>query len=182
MESYIILMAQRLLSDEIINLRAPEPADLDLMFIWENDSSLWHIGNAVAPYSHKQLWDYIENYDADIFSSRQLRFIVEENASGMAVGTIDVFDFDPVNRHASLGILIDEPYRGQGIARRAVNLLCEYCAVHIGIHSLTAISDKENIPGQNTFKSCGFSTSGCLRSWIRCGNTYHDAVIMQKLF
>lgn len=175
-------MAQSLLSNERIYLRAPEPADLDKLYIWENDTSLWNAGNAVAPYSRKQLWDYIESYDADIFTSRQLRFIIAENGTNTPVGTIDLYDFDPVNRHVSIGILIAEQHRGKGLGAHALNVLCEYCRIHLGIHSLMAITGKDNAAGLKVFKSCGFSTSGSLKSWIRRGKSYQDAVIMQRLF
>ncbi len=171
-----------LLQNDKISLRAPEPQDLDIMYLWENDSSLWNVGNAVAPYSRKQLWDYIESYEADIFKSRQLRFIIVENASGNAVGAIDLYDFDPVNRHASLGILVDSRYRGQGIGRSAVSLLCDYCSEHLGMHSLMAVTSRSNECGLDLFNSCGFDTCGCLHSWIRQGNTYEDAVLLQRLF
>lgn len=175
-------MKETLLSDEKVMLRAPEKDDLDNLFLWENDTSMWNAGNAVAPYSYKQLWDYIETYEADIFKSRQLRFVVTDVVSGEAVGMIDVFDFDPVNRHASVGILIDSCSRRKGYASCALRLLCRYCNEHIGMHTLTAVCAKENESGVALFKACGFDTCGCLRSWVRYGNTYSDAIILQKLF
>lgn len=175
-------MIQMLLHNDKISLRAPEPQDLDMMYMWENDSSLWNVGNAVAPYSRKQLWDYIEGYEADIFKSRQLRFVIVDNVSGNAVGTIDLYDFDPVNRHASVGILVDSRYRGHGIGRSAVCLLCDYCSEHLGMHSLMAVTSRSNERGVALFHSCGFDACGCLRSWIRQGNAYEDAVLLQRLF
>lgn len=175
-------MAQPFLSDKTIILRAVEPDDLDTIFLWENDTSLWNVGNAIAPYSRKQLWDYINDYEADIFKSRQLKLIVSDIVTGDKLGAIDIFDFDPANRHASIGILIDTKHRGKGYAKRAINLVCEYCHKHIGMHSLTSIAEKDNAASINTFKSCGFATCGCLRSWIRHGNSYADAVMLQKVF
>lgn len=175
-------MKQPFLRNDILTLRAPETEDLEKLFIWENDSSLWHIGNAIAPYTHKQLWDYIDSYEADIFKSRQLRFVIVKNDTNTPIGTIDLFDFDPINRHASIGILIDNEYRGNGFASSAINLLCTYCNEHIGIHSLLAITEKSNLGGINLFRTCGFDTCGSLRSWVRHGNTYNDAIIFQKQF
>lgn len=171
-----------MLKDEEIMLCAPEMEDLERLFIWENDASMWNVGNAIAPYSHKQLWDYIENYEADIFKSRQLKFIIKKIVGGDLLGEIDVFDFDPVNRHASLGILIDVEHRNMGYATRAIELVCEYCSRHIGIHSLLAITEVVNVAGQSAFKKAGFLSNGCLRSWVRRGNSYNDAVVLQRLF
>ena len=48
-----------LLESAIIRLRAPEPEDLELLYKWENDTSLWLAGNTRAPYSRFQLKQYI---------------------------------------------------------------------------------------------------------------------------
>lgn len=175
-------MCQALLNDEIVVLCAPEPDDLEQLFVWENDASLWNVGNAVAPYSHKQLWDYINDYEADIFKSRQLKFIIKLKSTGESVGEIDVFDFDPVNRHASVGVLIDGSYRKKGYAYRALKLLCDYCDRHLGMHSLIALTELGNDAAQALFKKAKFEANGCLKSWVRHGNAYKDVVVLQKLF
>ena len=174
-------MKQAMLTDEKLILRAPEKSDLDKLYLWENDCEQWNVGNVVAPYSHKQLWDYIETYVADIFVSRQLRFVIEEITTKKAVGTIDVFDFDPVNRHASLGIYIDVDSRKQGYAKRALTMICQYCLEYIGMHTLTAMTAVSNEDAQNLFKSCGFSTCGRLRSWVRLGDKYEDVIMLQRM-
>ena len=66
-----------LLTDGTITLRAPEPADLDRLYVWENDTTLWSVGRAIAPYSRQQLADYIAGYDADIHSAGQLRLMIQ---------------------------------------------------------------------------------------------------------
>ena len=175
-------MNRDFLQDDALILRAPEMSDLETLFAWENDSSLWHVGNTIAPYTHRQLYEYIDTYEADIFKSRQLRFVIMEKESERCVGVIDLFDFEPINRHASLGILISADDRGKGYACKAISLLCNYCGTHLGIHSLTAVTEKTNQSAINLFRKCGFDTCGCLRSWIRRGNVYNDAVLFQILF
>ena len=91
--------------DDILMLRALEPTDLDVLYQWENDAELWHTSATITPFSRKQLWDYIENYDGDIFRTRQLRFIIVEISTNQPIGTIDLYDFDPVNSRANVGIL-----------------------------------------------------------------------------
>ena len=39
-----------MLSDNFIRLRALEIEDLDMLYLWENDTSLWHYGNNIAPF------------------------------------------------------------------------------------------------------------------------------------
>lgn len=170
-----------LLNDELISLRAPEPSDLDALYRWENDTRLWSVGRAVAPYSRAQLEAYIKNYDADLYAERQLRLIVVEQASGAAVGAIDLYDFDPVNLRAGVGIITDSQYANRGYATRALALLERYSRERLGLHQLWAVVPDDNEHCRALFAAAGYSTAGHLRSWIRIGNRCSSALVFQHL-
>lgn len=162
-----------------IVLRAPEPADVDAMFRWENDRSIWAYGRTRAPLSRFQLHEYVRNYPADPIADGQARFIIEWN--GEAAGCIDLYALDAVNRRAGVGVVVDTPYRGNGLALDALVALCGYMSADLGFHQLWAIVGVENISSRRLFESAGFSTSGRLRSWIRRGESYSDALVYQIL-
>ncbi len=172
---------KKLLDDGIIAHRALEPADLDDMTRWENDTRVWSAGSQAAPMSRHQIAEYIAHYDADIFSARQLRLIVTETASGNAVGAVDLYDFDPLSRRAGVGIIIDEAARGRGYAARALTLLWEYASLHLDMHQLWAITAIDNTAAARAFARAGFTTAGRMRSWIRRGRQWGDALIVQRL-
>lgn len=169
------------LSDTLITLRAPEPSDLDRLYLWENDPALWPYGSATAPMSRHMLSDYIANYDADIFAARQLRFVIVLNATGEAVGTLDITDFAPRDRHARVGIFVDAPHRRQGIASRALALARGYAADTVGMHTLLALVAADNGPSRCLFAAAGYSTCGRVRSYLRRGRSYEDIIIYQML-
>lgn len=170
-----------LLSDGIISLRALEPDDADKLYLWENDTRLWNVGCATAPFSRKQLEEYICTYDADVFSARQLRLVIVENKTGSAVGTADIYDFDPVNNRAGVGILVSEECRGQGIGEKAITLLERYGFMRLGLHQLWAVVPESNTPCRRMFERAGYKISGRMRSWVRNGRSYEDAFLFQRL-
>ncbi len=170
-----------LLTDDTVRLRAPEPGDVDRMYIWENDPSLWPYGSATAPLSRHLLSEYVDSYEADIFASRQLRFVIELCAGGEAVGTLDITDFDPRDRHARIGVFVEPAHRRGGIASRAVALALAYAADTLGIHSLLALVAADNAPSRALFSAAGFSTCGRLRSYLRRGRSYSDIILYQVL-
>ncbi|MDE6048786.1 MAG: GNAT family N-acetyltransferase [Paramuribaculum sp.] len=170
-----------LLSDDMVHLRALEPADAERLYLWENDTRMWNVGCATAPFSRKQLEEYIATYDADIYSARQLRLMVVENESGCAVGTADLYDFDPVNQRAGVGILISEEYRGRRYGERAVRLLERYGFMRLGLHQLWAVVPESNSPCRNLFEQAEYRITGRLRSWLRRGKSYEDAYLYQRL-
>ena len=110
----------------MITLRALEPIDVDTLYRWENDPAVWGVGSTLAPYSRKQLWDYIDSYDGDIFSAKQLRLMITL-PSGETIGTVDLFDFDAANSRCAVGILIANEYRRQGYGLQALEAIADYC-------------------------------------------------------
>ncbi len=66
--------------------------------------------------------------------SRQLRLMIVDH--GHTAGAIDLFEFDPVNRRAGIGIVIDPSMRGRGIATGAIALFARLCGERLGIHQL----------------------------------------------
>lgn len=174
-------MPAPLLSDDKIALRAIEPTDFDTLFRWENDTTLWAVGSTIAPLSRKNLWEYIQNYTPDIYSQGQLRLMITLKDTGTPVGTLDMFDFDHFNRRACVGILIDSAYAKQGLGTRALNLANNYAGSFIGLHQLWAIIPIDNTASYKLFSKCGYKTCGKLQSWLRRGNSYCDAHIMQIL-
>lgn len=171
----------RYLENDVVRLRALEPTDLDCLYEWENDTSLWEVGNSIAPFSRKQLWDYIEAYDGDIFSARQLRLMIESVGTGTTVGTLDFYDFDPFNSRSAVGILIDRRYSRRGYATEALTLIAAYARDYLGLHQLVSIIPAGNGPSLGLFKKCGYKICGRMRSWLKKGIHYEDAFMLQLM-
>lgn len=170
------------LKGKLISLRGPEPDDLDNLYLWENDTTLWPFGSTRAPLSRHQIWQYIDSYDGDIFSQKQLRMIITDNESGKSVGTVDIYDFDARDSHAMVGIFVASDHRCKGYATEALSLINEYARLTLGLHQLAALVSTDNAASIALFKGCGYKSKGCLKSWIRQGRTYSDALIFQRLF
>ncbi len=169
------------LTDGTLTLRALEPTDTEVLYRWENDPTIWKDGATIAPFSRTLLENYITEYNPDIFVARQLRFMMELSGSTECIGTVDLYDFDPRNSRAGVGILVDAAHRGKGYGCRALEILAGYCRNHIGIHQLYAVTGVNNIPSRRSFEKGGFRITGRLKSWIKTGPSYTDAYFMQRL-
>lgn len=165
-----------------IHLRALEPSDLDFLYQVENDEALWKVGNTLTPFSKHLLKDYIENSHLDIFQIRQLRMVVAENNSGQAVGFIDLFDFDPKNKKAGIGIVIyPKEEQGKGFASEALDLICDYGFVHLDLHQIYAGITEDNEKSIRLFKNAGFIQNGRKRDWVYVEGNFKDELFFQKL-
>lgn len=170
----------------MIEFRALEPIDVDTLYRWENDPAVWGVGSTMAPYSRKQLWDYIESYDGDIFKARQLRLMItvpsgDGSVRRETVGAVDLYDFDPVNSRCAVGILVASGYRRRGYAFEALSRIAGYCRQRLSLHQLYCVVGAGNMPSRSLFEKSGYRISGRLRSWLRSGGEYSDAFIYQRM-
>lgn len=163
-----------------INLRALEPADLNFLYVVENKEEFWEISSTQTPFSKEILRNYLENSYRDIYEVKQLRLVIDKN--GKPIGLIDVFDFDPKNLRAGIGILIDsEANRGKGYGKEALKLLCHYCFTHLNLHQVYANISEDNIESRKLFELLGFEKIGLKKDWNFVHGNFKNIVLYQLI-
>lgn len=170
------------LETDIIKLRALEPEDIDILYRWENDTNVWKMSNTVAPFSKYILRRFIDEQRYDIYETRQLRLVIESKVCGRPVGTIDLFDIDPFNCRAGVGILIyDKDDEGQGYASSALQALIRYSFHILGLNQLYCNILSNNTRSLNLFKSKDFQVVGLKREWVRTTTDWMDEYMLQLI-
>ena len=169
------------LKNDNIILRALEPDDLDILYEWENNSELWKYGSTLTPYSKFALRDYLTNSLQGIIYTRQLRLMAIDKKTNLAVGTIDLFDYDPVDQKACIGILVDSKYRGKGWGEEMMNLTAEYAFNILHLNQIYAYIPISNTGSYNLLCKCGYIQTGLLKSWHKTSKGFEDVYFMQLL-
>jgi len=144
------------------------------MYQWENDAQMWADSDTHNPLSQADLRDYIGSSTGDIYRDGQLRLMIDNE--GETMGCIDLFDFDPRNRKAAIGMYIAPHARGKGIGRQAVKLLEEYAFGFLNMRMLYAIIATQNIACSSIYEKEGYTPSSVLPAWT----LEDDAIIWQK--
>ena len=172
----------KILENRSISLRAPEPEDLDLLYLWENEPSIWHVSGTLTPFSRYILKQYLDHAGKDIYEAKQLRLMIQLKSNHRPLGAIDLFDFDAHHRRAGLGILIAEPSdRRKGYAREALETMITYCFEVLHLHQLYCHIAAGNSASIKLFKEAGFQESGRKREWIFNGEHYEDELLFQMI-
>ncbi len=151
---------------EIITLRAVEPSDVDLLYKWENDATLWGEGSAIAPYSKFHLQSYVKTA-GDIFSLRQMRLMIVSNQDQATVACVDLIDFEPRFARAEVAVLVDTPYQNKRYATEALRLIKNYAFHFLCLHQLYAYVGEFNNASLRLFSSAGFQKTVLLKEWYR---------------
>ena len=163
-----------------IRMRAAEPEDLDVLYKWENDTSIWQVSNTIEPFSRYILKQYLENAPQDIYEKRQLRLMID-TLDGTTVGTIDLFDFEPYHLRAAVGILIGEEHRGRHYASEAIEVLIRYAFKMIQLHQLYCNISASNEASLVLFKHAGFEITGVRKDWIKTQDGWEDEYFLQLI-
>jgi len=168
---------------ENLQLRALEPSDVDLLYEWENNASIWHLSNTLTPFSRFALEQYVLNADDDIFTTKQLRLMIDLHRADpvRTIGCIDMFDFDPMNMRAGIGIMIVEEEREKGYASESLDLILDYAFNLLRLHQLYANVIAVNKASVELFKKKKFNVIGIKKDWIRMGDSWADEYLLQLI-
>ena len=182
----------------MLRLRKIEPSDLPFLYQWENDASAWADGSNHNPLSQQDLRDYIASTTGDIYKDGQLRLIIDSYSEavlvkpesgpgqtwkrsyspkdGLTIGCIDLFDFDPRNSRAAIGMYIAPEYRGKGVGHQALEQLEAYAFGFLHLRVLYAVIATSNVPCSALYRAAGYTPSSPLASWT----LESDAVLWLK--
>jgi diamine N-acetyltransferase len=172
----------QLLENTRIQLRALEPEDLDILYIWENDPSIWHLSNTITPFSKYTLKKYLDQAHLDIYEAKQLRLVIQRKNDKSIIGAIDLFDFDPHHLRAGVGILIGNPEdRNQGFAMEALQSLRDFAFNVLGLKQLFCNICEDNQESLNLFIKQGFVITGQKKDWIKRGDAWLTEYFLQLI-
>ena len=164
-----------------ITLRPLEPEDIELLYQWENNMEIWNVSNTRTPFSKYILAEYIKESAKDIYETKQLRLIIQ-NENSIPVGALDLFDFDPYHMRAGIGILIHSTgNRNNGYGSDALNAIFGYAKEVLGIKQLYANIAHKNDVSIHLFEKAGFIETGIKKSWLKTSTGWEDEVFMQKM-
>lgn len=169
-----------MLAGENIIFRTIEPKDIDCLLAWENDTENWKVSNTFVPFSRKLMEEYV--YSAqDIFTTKQIRFIIEDKETNAQLGCVDLFEYDPFHLRAGVGILIDKNHRNKGIAKEAILLLKDYSFKHLKLNQLYCSVGASNNASIQLFSQTGFIQTGIKKAWLNYGESWEDELFFQCL-
>lgn len=82
---------------------------------------------------------------------------------------------------ANVGLLVDRPLRGQGIASTAIALACRLAFEELGLHRLQAGIQPGNLASQRAFARNGFEQIGLAKGYLFVNGAWRDHLLFQKL-
>lgn len=161
-----------------VYLRIVEPGDAEVLYDWENDLDHWRVSNTQTPFSMKTIQAYVNGVH-DIYSDRQLRFMICIGKDSRPVGTVDLFEFEPNHGRVGVGILIHKKDRKNGYAREALQLIQQYVFEVLFLHQIYCNISVSNATSLKLFSESGFEIVGTKKDWNKTSAGYEDEYLLQ---
>ena len=169
------------LKGEKIFVRALEPEDLDFILKVENTEEFWEISTTKVPYSRFLIKKYLQNSHRDIYEVKQLRLMICD-VEGFSLGLVDIFDLEPKDRRAAIGILItDKVNRSKGYGTAVLKLIADYCFSHLGLHQLYANVTADNQASIRLFEKNEYRKVGTKKDWVLTNGKFKDEILFQLI-
>ena len=129
-------------------------------------------GNADGDTAGNVDGDTVGNVDGDTVGGGAFR----------TVGAVDLFEYDPLNGRAGLGILIyGEENRRRGYASDTLEILCRYAREQLRLHQLWCTVGAGNAASLALFRQAGFVETGVRRDWLWSPEGFRDEILLQKI-
>jgi diamine N-acetyltransferase len=162
-----------------IEVRAVEPSDATLIYLWENDVKNWKFTNTDSPLSMFEIYQLIEEQRV-VRESGQLRLMILALESDLIVGAIDLYNIDFKHGFGTVGILIaEEQYRKKGFALESLFLLANYVKNQLHLTNLHCGIQSSNTASQRLFEKAGFQKIGARKNWFLVEGNREDEYIYQ---
>lgn len=165
-----------------VRLRAIQPEDWEGHYYNRFDSHgrrLLEYEVELPPTVHEAKEFAEKNTDFSLGGGR-IMFTVE-NLNGENVGGINLNSVDEKNGTFSIGIQVDQDYRGKGIGTSAMRILLRYAFYERRLNKFNDTVLKGNVASATMLKKLGCKQEGVRRKSVYTNGEYHDVILFGML-
>lgn len=164
--------AQPSLAGEVVYLRPVNPDDAVNIQHWV--TQLEPQSMTSRPMAFVSAMEAADNLKKKEKSPFEQRFTIVRMHDLAPVGAVSFFDYNPLNRSAELGVLVDPDEHRHGYAFEAMKLLTSYLFQYRGLNKVHAETAAYNEPAWRLLERLGFHRDGVLRSHYFYKGEFHD--------
>lgn len=168
-----------MLKGSLVHLRAVEPEDYRLLWLWSNDPEIMVYWG--RPGNTESLAEVARLEELQAARGTSRKYIVE-TLDGRPIGQIDYYDLNWQARSAWTSIMIaDTEYWGGGYGTDAMKTLLRYLFEQLGLHRVSLSAHVSNTRAIRSYEKNGFKPEGTMREWAFFNGRWIDGVLMSVL-
>jgi len=103
------------------------------------------------------------------------------NDDDKPVGCVELYNYDPINRRAAVGIVVSNEYRHRGHGTAMIQALTQFCRNNTSLHQIYADIAATNTPSLHIFQKAGYLHCATLRDWVVRSDRFIDTLRYQLI-
>lgn len=171
------------LSDGVVTLRRPRPADVDGLYraVRESMDALrpW-MSWVTDDYSIQESRTWVEEQPSSWKEGVHYGFLITDagaRTEDAVLGVCGLGHVNDVHRFANLGYWVRSGRRGEGVAGRATRLVAAFGFRHLDLVRIEIVVAVDNVASLRVAAKVGARREGVLRNRILVRGVAHDAVM-----
>jgi RimJ/RimL family protein N-acetyltransferase len=154
------------LSDGVVMLRSPVPADTPSFVEQESDDLTLEVGFTGRTPTRRAMERLLARAGLDWLIGPIAPFTMIDVASGAFAGSLRVRQIGPPNV-GGVGYAVHPAFRGRGYTARALRLLVPWAFEQAGFARLELGAKRDNVASQRAAAAAGFEADGTMRARLR---------------
>lgn len=121
---------------------------------------------------HIKLYAFVETHSPAISDT---------DTGSVPVGCVELYNYDPINRRAAVGLVVSNEYRHHGYGTAIIQALTSFCIHNTGLHQIYADITATNQPSIRIFQKNGYRLCATMHDWVVRGDGYVDTLRFQLI-
>lgn len=157
-------------------LRQPLISDAADLFRMRADPEVMRYIPRPLAKTQEEVEAWIGVMNAFVDSGEKINWAIEWGETGEAIGTVGFVNRKPEHSRAELGYSLTQAWHRKGIMREAVKAVLGFGFEQMGLHSVEAIIDAENLASGNLLEDAGFRKEAYFREDFLWQEKFRDSV------
>lgn len=132
-------------------------------------------------HSLEETTDYVKEMIRRDESGSHIYANVIDKSNNKLVGTVMIFNFDKIAKHAEIGYVFHKSVWGKGFCTETVKLLSDFAFNELELHRIHARVTDANIGSSRVLEKNGFQLEGRLRDHYFIEGQYYDSLLYGRL-
>ena len=174
-----MLMTRPSFRGKKVYLRPLTAHDLDSIYLWQQLSEPQSL--SCRSFGFASLEVVVEKFKKGQADSKVNRFAIIKRDDNTLIGSASYFDYNPLNRSAEMGVLIDPDEHQNGYASEAIKLVMHYLFSYLGLNKVYAQTAEFNSGAIKLLESLRFKKDATLRDHYFYKDEFHAGLIYSLL-
>jgi [ribosomal protein S5]-alanine N-acetyltransferase len=169
------------LSDGVVTLRLMSETDIPAIVAAVQDPEIPRYTRVPDTYGEEEARQWQRMASTGLRTGSELPTLIVDSREGRLLGAVGLHNLDPESGRCSAGYWVAAQERRRGVARQALELLCDYAFTELDVKRIELWIEPGNAPSLRVAESVGFAREGLLRSFMHIGGRRRDMLMYSLL-